>query len=91
MKPVSCDHVTSFNYDDKNARDEALTCSCRLSNNMPDSIFHESMGQGIMFFFFLIIFYYYYFLVRGDTSCFPQDKRDGISFVTITSVSVAKS
>ena len=48
---------------------------------MPDSIFHESMWQGITFFFFL---------VRGDT-CFPQDERDGISFITITSVGVGKS
>ena len=48
---------------------------------MPDSIFHESMWQGITFFF----------LVRGDTSCFPQDERDGISFITITSVGVGKS
>ena len=33
---------------------------------MPDSIFHESMTQGITFFFFL---------VGGDNSCFPQDER----------------
>ena len=26
LKPVSCDHVTSFNYDDKKARDVGLTC-----------------------------------------------------------------
>ena len=26
LKPVSCDHVTSFNYDDKKARDAGLTC-----------------------------------------------------------------
>ena len=47
LKPVSCDHVTSFNYDDKKARDVGLTCWCHLSNNMPDSIFHESMRKGI--------------------------------------------
>ena len=47
LKPVSCDHVTSFNYDDKKARDVGLTCWCHLSNIMPDSIFHESMTQGI--------------------------------------------
>ena len=29
--------------------------------------------------------------VWGDTSCFPQDERDGISFITITSVGVGKS
>ena len=80
MKPVSCDHVTSFNYDDKKARDVGLTCWCHLSNNMPDSIFHESMRQGITFFF----------LMRGDTSCFPQDERNGISFITIKSVDLGK-
>ena len=26
LKPVSCDHVTSFDYDDKKARDVGLTC-----------------------------------------------------------------
>ena len=49
---------------------------------MPDSISHESMKQGITFFFFL---------VRGDTSCFPQDERDGLSFISITSVGLGKS
>ena len=78
LKPVSCHHVTSFNYDGKKARDVDLTCSCHLSNNIPDSIFHESTRQGITPFC----------LVRGDTSCFPQDERDGIGFITITSVGV---
>ena len=26
LKPVSCDHVTSCNYDGKKARDVGLTC-----------------------------------------------------------------
>ena len=26
LMSVSCDHVTSFNYDDKKARDAGLTC-----------------------------------------------------------------
>ena len=26
LKPVSCDHVISFNYDGKKARDVGLTC-----------------------------------------------------------------
>ena len=38
--------------------------------------------------FFLFFFFVF---ARGDTSCFPQDERDGISFITITSVSVGKS
>ena len=36
---------------------------------MPDNVVHESMRLGIFFFF----------LVRGDTSCLPQDERDGIT------------
>ena len=52
---------------------------------MPDSIFHESMRQGITPFFFL------FFLVLGDTSYFPQEERDGISFITITSMDAGKS
>ena len=52
LKAGSCDHVTSFNYDYKKARDVGLTCGCHLSNNMPESIFHESMRLGITPFFF---------------------------------------
>ena len=47
LKPVSCDHVTSFNYDDKKPRYVGLTCWCHLSNIVTDCIFHESMRQGI--------------------------------------------
>ena len=32
LKPVSCDHVTSFNYDGKKAKDVGLTCWCHLSS-----------------------------------------------------------
>ena len=67
LKPVSCDHVTS-NYDGKKARDVGLTCWCHLSNIMPDSIFHESIRQGItwissfiFFLIFLFLFIYYFF------------------------------
>ena len=55
---------------------------------MPDSIFDESMRQGIPFFYYFI---YLFIFGAGDTSCFPQDERDGISFITITSVGVGKS
>ena len=70
---------------------------------MPDSISNESMRQGItcicMYFFvclcvLLLFFVCFCFLcacVRGDTSCFPQGERDGISFITITSVGGGKS
>ena len=50
LKPVSYDDVASFNYDGKKARDVGHTCWRHLSNNIPDSIFHESMRQGITFF-----------------------------------------
>ena len=62
---------------------------------MPGSIFHESMRQGItcvcVFFFVFLFCFCFCFFVRGDTSCFPQDQRDGISFITITSVGMEKS
>ena len=54
---------------------------------MPDIIFHESMRQGIT----CVCVFFVFFFVRGDTSCFPQDERDGISFITITSVGRGKS
>ena len=61
---------------------------------MPDSIFHEGMRQGMtcacVCVFFLFLFCFLFFFGRGDTSRFPQDERDGISFVTITSVGVGK-
>ena len=54
LTPVSCYYMTSFNYDGKEARDVGLTCSCHLSNIMPNSIFYDSMGWGItcLFLFF---------------------------------------
>ena len=45
MKPVSCDRVTSFSYDDKKGSDVGFTCWCHLSNIIPDSIFHENMDR----------------------------------------------
>ena len=48
---VSCDHVTSFNYDGKKAREVSLTCCRHLSNIMPGSAFHERKEQGIACFF----------------------------------------
>ena len=67
LKPVSCDHVTSFNYDGKKAMDVGLTCWSHLTNIMPDSSFpwkHEA-GDNLFFFFFL----------RGDTSVFLRMKE----------------
>ena len=60
---------------------------------MPDRIFHESMRQGITGVrgFFCFVLFCCFFCVRGDTSCFLQDERDGISYITITSVGVGKS
>ena len=56
---------------------------------MPDSIFYESMRQGITC--VCVFFVFVFFFLRGDTSCLPQDERDGISFITIISVGVGKS
>ena len=58
LKPVSCDHVTSFNYNDKKARDVGVTCWCHMRSNMPDSILHESMRQGITPVFFFCFFFW---------------------------------
>ena len=56
LKPVSCDHVTSFNCDGKKARDGGITCFCCCC---------------------CCLFYFF----AGWYFCFPQDERDGISFV----------
>ena len=72
---------------------------------MPDSIFHESMRQGItcvcLFCVCVCVCVCVCMCVcmcvrvcvcvQGNTSCFPQDERDGISFITMTSVGVGKS
>ena len=65
LKPVSCDHLTSFNYDCKNTRDVDLTCWCNLSNIMSDSIFHEIMRQEITVFFLFFCFVLFCFFFRG--------------------------
>ena len=72
--------MTSFNYGAKKARDVGLTCRCHLSNIMPDSIFYDSMGWGMIQFFFL----------RSGNHCLPQHRRDGFSLITITPVGMGK-
>ena len=75
--------MTSFVYDDKKARDVGLTCSCHLSNIIPDSIFHESIRQGITCFFFCFFFPYLFavclfvfvLFLRGDTYVFLRMKE----------------
>ena len=63
--PVTCDHVTSsFDYDDKNARDVGIFCWCHLNNIMPDSFFHESMRQGLTcFILFVSLFVFSYLFI----------------------------
>ena len=55
------------NHDDKKPCDVCLNYRYHLSNIVPDSIFHESIWQGIVFFcpfcFFLIFLCYCYFFV----------------------------
>ena len=75
LKPVSCFHMTSFDYGGKKTKDVGLTCRCHLSYIMPDSILYDIMGWGITcpFFFFL----------KGDNHCLPQHKTDGFSCLII--------
>ena len=57
LTPPSCYHMTSFNYGGKKARDEGLTYRCHQSNVIPDSIFFDSLGWGmIRGFFYLFVF-----------------------------------
>ena len=60
LTPVSCCYMTSFNYGGKKTRDVGLTCRCHLSNIMPDSIYHDSMGCGTTQ--FLLVFFVYLFV-----------------------------
>ena len=57
---VSCDHVTSFNYDDKEARDVGPTCGSHLRIIMADSISHEKTWDRdnlfLFFCFFVFVF-----------------------------------
>ena len=68
LTPVSCYYMTSFNYGGKKARDVRLTCRCRLSNIMPDSIFHDSMEWGmtqlllLLLLLLLLGFFWFFFL-----------------------------
>ena len=82
---VSCDHVTSFNYDDKEARDVGPTCGSHLRIIMADSIFHEkTWDRDNLFLFFCFCFCFFIlfvllfeccqFLFRGDTSVFLRIK-----------------
>ena len=52
---VSCDHVKSFNYDDRKARDVGLTWY-HLSDTMSDSIFQGKHEAGITCFLFVCLF-----------------------------------
>ena len=85
---VSCYYMTSFNYGRKKARDIGLTCSCHLSNIMPDIIFYDSMGWG-MTQLLLLLLLLVFFLRRGNR-CLLQHRRDGFSFITITPAGMGK-
>ena len=84
LGPVSCDHVKSFNYDGKKARDVGLTCSCHLSNIMLDSNFHESMRHRIpvcffCFFVFMLVFCFFLLFLLFVLFCFVLLFRGYIS------------
>ena len=92
LKSVACDHVTSFNYDGKKARDVGVTFWCHMSNIVPDSMLHESMRQGInvLFFCFVLVLYLFFLFFARWYICFPYDERQGISFIDIKSVGVGE-
>ena len=46
-------YMTSFNYDDKKAKDVGITCRCYLSNILTVSVFYDSMGWEINCFLFV--------------------------------------
>ena len=71
-----------MNYGGKKARDVGLTCSCHLSNIMPDSIFYGSMGWWMTQCFC--------FCLRGGIRCLPQHRRNGFSLITIIPVGMGK-
>ena len=54
---------------------------------MLDSVFHENTRQGIT----CVLLLFLGFFFANDSSFFPQDERDGFSFITVTLVGVAKS
>ena len=84
LTPVSCYYMRSFNYGGKEARNVGLTCRCHVSNIMPDSIFYDSTGWGIIcpcIFVFL----------KSYSHCLFQHKRDGFScLVIITPMALGK-
>ena len=84
LTPVSCYYMTSFNYGGKEARDVGLTCRCHVSNIMPDSIFYDSTGWGIICHSIFVYF-------KSYSHCLPQHKRDGFScLVIITPMALGK-
>ena len=67
---VSCDQMTSINYDDKKPRDVGLTWWCHLSNIMSDRISHESTiwrmtcsGLFCFYFYFFVSMFVWLFVV----------------------------
>ena len=62
--------MTSFNYGGKKARDVGLTCRYHRRNIMPDSMFYDSSGLGI-----IIFFSFFYFFVKVITTVFVSIKE----------------
>ena len=59
LTPVSCFHITSFNYGAKEVRDADPACGCHQSNIIPDSIFSVNIAQCVtcLFIFSFLLFY----------------------------------
>ena len=82
LMPVSWDPATSFNYDDRKARDVGLIWWCHPSDSIADSIFHESMRQEITFsvlFCLLFVFVCCLLFPAGWYFCLPQFYHYNIS------------
>ena len=71
--------MTSFNYVGKKGRDVGITCTCYLSNIVPDSIFFDPITYGGDLYF------------KGwHSHCLPQYRRDGFTLITIALMEVGK-
>ena len=80
LSPVPCDHLTSFNCDDKKARDVSLTCECHLSSIMSDITLHQSLTlektSSVLFCLFVCFFVSLFcLLLWGDTSIILKMKE----------------
>ena len=85
LTPVSCYLMASFTNGGKNARNIGLLCRCHLNSIMPDSIFYDSMGWGMIQGFFVFLCLFVFSGVVTAVFC-----RNGFSLIAIIQVGVGK-